>query len=41
MMGYNAEIRINPPLIIDEETAEEGIAIMDEVFSHVADRLNV
>jgi 4-aminobutyrate aminotransferase/(S)-3-amino-2-methylpropionate transaminase len=41
MMGYNAEIRINPPLIIDEETAEEGIAIMDEVFSYVADRLNV
>jgi 4-aminobutyrate aminotransferase-like enzyme len=41
MMGYNAEIRINPPLIIDEETAEEGIAIMDEAFSYVADRLNV
>ncbi|MEK6570812.1 MAG: aminotransferase class III-fold pyridoxal phosphate-dependent enzyme, partial [Bacteroidota bacterium] len=41
MMGYNAEIRINPPLIIDEETAEEGIAIMDEVFSYAADRLNV
>ncbi|MGA9364946.1 MAG: aspartate aminotransferase family protein [Bacteroidota bacterium] len=41
MMGYNAEIRINPPLIIDEETAEEGIAIMDEVFSYVANRLNV
>ena len=41
MMGYNAEIRINPPLIIDEETAEEGIAIMDEVFSYAANRLNV
>jgi 4-aminobutyrate aminotransferase/(S)-3-amino-2-methylpropionate transaminase len=41
MMGYNAEIRINPPLIIDEETAEEGIAIMDEVFTNAADRLNL
>jgi len=41
MMGYNAEIRINPPLIIDEETAEEGIAIMDEVFNYAADRLNL
>jgi 4-aminobutyrate aminotransferase/(S)-3-amino-2-methylpropionate transaminase len=41
MMGYNAEIRINPPLIIDEETAEEGIAIIDEVFSYAANRLDV
>ncbi len=41
IMGYNPDIRINPPLIIDEATAEEGIEIMDEVFSHVADRLNV
>ncbi len=41
MMGYNAEIRINPPLIMDEETAEEGLAIMDEVFNYAADRLNL
>jgi 4-aminobutyrate aminotransferase/(S)-3-amino-2-methylpropionate transaminase len=41
VMGYNPDIRINPPLIIDQATAEEGIAIMDEVFLHVADRINV
>lgn len=41
VMGYNPDIRINPPLIIDEATAEEGINIMEEVFTHVADRINV
>ncbi len=41
VMGYNPSIRINPPLIIDEATAEEGIAIMEDVFTHVADRINV
>jgi 4-aminobutyrate aminotransferase/(S)-3-amino-2-methylpropionate transaminase len=41
MMSYNPDIRINPPLIIDEATAEEGISIMDEVFTHVADRINI
>jgi 4-aminobutyrate aminotransferase-like enzyme len=41
MMGYNPDIRINPPLIIDEETAEEGLSILDEVFAHVADRINI
>ncbi|HEV8537773.1 MAG TPA: aspartate aminotransferase family protein [Bacteroidota bacterium] len=41
VMGYNPDIRINPPLIIDEATAEEGIDIMDEVFTLVADRINV
>jgi 4-aminobutyrate aminotransferase / (S)-3-amino-2-methylpropionate transaminase / 5-aminovalerate transaminase len=41
VMGYNPDIRINPPLIIDEATAEEGIDIMDEVFTHVADRSNL
>jgi 4-aminobutyrate aminotransferase/(S)-3-amino-2-methylpropionate transaminase len=40
-MGYNPDIRINPPLIIDEATAEEGIAIMEEVFTLVADRIHV
>lgn len=40
-MGYNPDIRINPPLVIDEATAEEGLSIMDEVFAHVADRLHV
>jgi 4-aminobutyrate aminotransferase / (S)-3-amino-2-methylpropionate transaminase / 5-aminovalerate transaminase len=41
VMGYNPDIRINPPLIIDEATAEEGISIMEEVFTHVADRLHI
>lgn len=41
VMGYNPDIRINPPLIIDEATAAEGIEIMDEVFTDVADRINV
>ena len=41
VMGYNPDIRINPPLIIDEATAEEGIDILDDVFAHVADRINV
>ncbi|HLF13426.1 MAG TPA: aspartate aminotransferase family protein [Bacteroidota bacterium] len=40
-MGYNPDIRINPPLVIDEATAAEGLSIMDEVFSHVADRINI
>ena len=41
IMGYNPDIRINPPLIIDQATAEEGINIMEEVFTHVADRINL
>ncbi len=41
VMGYNPDIRINPPLIIDQATAEEGISIMEEVFTNVADRINV
>jgi 4-aminobutyrate aminotransferase/(S)-3-amino-2-methylpropionate transaminase len=40
-MGYNPDIRINPPLVIDEATADEGLSIMDDVFAHVADRINV
>ncbi len=41
IMGYNPDIRINPPLIIDRATAEEGIEIMNEAFAHVADRINI
>ena len=41
LMGYNPDIRINPPLIITEEIADEGIDIMEEAFSHVADRIDV
>ncbi|HLP17558.1 MAG TPA: aminotransferase class III-fold pyridoxal phosphate-dependent enzyme [Bacteroidota bacterium] len=40
LMGYNADIRINPPLIITEEIAEEGIEIMEEVFAYAADRID-
>jgi len=40
-MGYNPDIRINPPLVIDEATADEGLSIMDDVFEHVADRIIV
>lgn len=39
VMGYNPDIRINPPLIITEEIAEEGIAIMEEAFNDVADQI--
>jgi len=41
IMGYNPDIRINPPLVITQEVAEEGISIMEEVFSNVADKINV
>jgi 4-aminobutyrate aminotransferase-like enzyme len=36
MMGYFSRIRINPPLILTETEARDGIAILDEVFSEVA-----
>jgi 4-aminobutyrate aminotransferase/(S)-3-amino-2-methylpropionate transaminase len=41
IMGYNPDIRINPPLIISEEIAEEGIEIMEDAFSHVANRIHL
>jgi 4-aminobutyrate aminotransferase-like enzyme len=41
VMGYNPDIRINPPLIITEEIAEEGIEIMDEALEYVADQANL
>jgi 4-aminobutyrate aminotransferase-like enzyme len=41
LMGYNPDIRINPPLIITEEIADEGIEIMEKAFTHVADRINL
>jgi len=39
LMGYNPDIRINPPLVITQEIAEEGIEIMEEVFEYVADQI--
>jgi 4-aminobutyrate aminotransferase / (S)-3-amino-2-methylpropionate transaminase / 5-aminovalerate transaminase len=41
VMGYNPDIRINPPLVITHDEADEGIAIMEEAFSHVADSINL
>ena len=34
-MIYNPEVRINPPLIIREETALNGLAILDEALGTV------
>ena len=39
IMGYNPDIRINPPLIITEEIAEEGISIMEEALTYVAEQI--
>jgi 4-aminobutyrate aminotransferase-like enzyme len=38
-MGYNADIRIYPPLIVSKEIAEEGIQIMEEAFTYVAEQI--
>ena len=34
-MNYKANFRINPPLVLTREEADEGLAILDEVFAHV------
>lgn len=36
LMGYFSRIRINPPLILTENEARDGVAILDEVFAGVA-----
>ena len=36
MMGYFSRMRINPPLILTESEARDGLGILDEVFSEVA-----
>lgn len=41
MMGYNPDIRINPPLVITKEIAEEGINIFEEALKIVSDRANI
>lgn len=41
MMGYNPDIRINPPLIINKEIAEEGINIFEESLKIVSERINI
>ena len=35
-MNYKANFRINPPLILSKAEADEGLAIIDEVFAHVS-----
>ncbi|HMN48393.1 MAG TPA: aspartate aminotransferase family protein [Ignavibacteriaceae bacterium] len=39
VMGYNADIRVYPPLIVTKEIAEEGIQIMEEAFTYVAEQI--
>jgi len=41
MMGYNPDIRINPPLVITKEIAEEGINIFEESLKVVISRVNI
>ncbi|HXG21496.1 MAG TPA: aspartate aminotransferase family protein [Methylomirabilota bacterium] len=40
MMGYMPRVRLNPPLTISLELAETGLAILDEVFDFVADKVD-
>jgi 4-aminobutyrate aminotransferase-like enzyme len=37
-MGYFSRVRINPPLILTEDEARTGAAILDEVFGLIARR---
>lgn len=39
-MSYFPRVRINPPLVITEAQAEAGVAILDEVFAYVRDKLD-
>jgi 4-aminobutyrate aminotransferase-like enzyme len=41
IMGYNPDIRINPPLVINKEIAEEGINIFEGALKYVSDRINI
>lgn len=38
-MNYKANFRINPPLVLTREQADEGLGIIDEVFAHVVDHI--
>jgi len=40
IMGYFPRVRINPPLVITEEQAAAGVAILEEVFTYARDHLN-
>jgi len=41
IMGYNPDIRINPPLVITKEIADEGINIFEEALKNVLERINL
>jgi 4-aminobutyrate aminotransferase-like enzyme len=36
LMGYFSRVRINPPLVLTESEARDGLAILDEVFAEIA-----
>jgi len=36
LMGYFSRVRINPPLVLTEREARDGVAILDEVFGEIA-----
>ncbi len=36
LMGYFSRVRINPPLVLTEREARDGVAILDEVFADIA-----
>ena len=36
LMGYFPRVRINPPLVLTEREARDGVAILDEVFGEIA-----
>lgn len=39
VMGYNADIRVYPPLIMTNEITEKGINIMEEAFKYAAEQI--
>lgn len=40
LMGYFPRVRINPPLVITEAQAQEGIDILDEVFQCITEEVD-
>jgi 4-aminobutyrate aminotransferase-like enzyme len=40
-MCYNSDVRINPPLVITEEIAEEGLNIFEEGLKNVSSTINL
>src|SRR5262249_19213566 len=36
VMGYFSRMRINPPLVLTEREALDGVAVLDEVFAEIA-----